>query len=198
MKIRWIALLLALLCVLPALGGCAADTVEIMRYGESSVSVNMYRYWLASYKGNFMYTFSDATNTDAFWDTVLYDDVTAEEYLNEIVVANVKRTLLCMELFRQKGMKLPASVEEEIDTYIDELIKERAGGSKNVFNEELAKLGINVFWHTVVGDNPQRLRKTLELARSRADIIITTGGLGPTCDDLTKNIIAEAMYALAN
>ena len=144
MKIRWIALLLALLCVLPALGGCAADTVEIMRYGESSVSVNMYRYWLASYKGNFMYTFSDATNTDAFWDTVLYDDVTAEEYLNEIVVANVKRTLLCMELFRQKGMKLPASVEEEIDTYIDELIKERAGGSKNVFNEELAKLGINI------------------------------------------------------
>lgn len=143
MKIKWIALLLALLCMLPALGGCATDTVEVMRYGESSVSVNMYRYWLSSYKGSFMYTFSDATDTDAFWDTVLYEDVTAEEYLNNVVMNNVKRSLVCMELFRQKGLKLSTEVEEEIDAYIEELIEERAGGSKNVFNEELAKLGIN-------------------------------------------------------
>lgn len=53
-------------------------------------------------------------------------------------------------------------------------------------------MGINVYYHTVVGDNPQRLRAAVELARSRADIIITTGGLGPTCDDLTKQVLAEA------
>lgn len=56
----------------------------------------------------------------------------------------------------------------------------------------LSELGINVFWHSVVGDNPQRLRQTIDIARSRADIIITTGGLGPTCDDLTKQTVAEA------
>ena len=144
MKIRWIALLLALACLVSLLGGCAADPVEVMRYGKSSVSANMYRYWLASYKGSFMYTYSDMSDSAAFWDTVLYDDVTAEEYLNEVVAESVKRTLICMELFREKGMKLPASVEDEIDTYIDELINERAGGSEKVFNEELAKLGINV------------------------------------------------------
>ena len=44
----------------------------------------------------------------------------------------------------------------------------------------LAELGVNVYWHTVVGDNPTRLAEALELARRRVDIVITTGGLGPT------------------
>ena len=56
----------------------------------------------------------------------------------------------------------------------------------------LADLGINVYWHSVVGDNPERLRQSIETAKSRADLIITTGGLGPTCDDLTKQTVAAA------
>ena len=55
----------------------------------------------------------------------------------------------------------------------------------------LSKLGINVFFHTVVGDNPERLKDAVNIAKARADIIITTGGLGPTYDDLTKETIAE-------
>lgn len=55
----------------------------------------------------------------------------------------------------------------------------------------LSQLGINVYYHTVVGDNPERLSKAVDIARSRADIIITTGGLGPTCDDLTKQVLAK-------
>ncbi len=55
----------------------------------------------------------------------------------------------------------------------------------------LSELGINVYWQTVVGDNPARLRAVLETARARADLILTTGGLGPTCDDLTKQIVAD-------
>ena len=51
--------------------------------------------------------------------------------------------------------------------------------------------GFNVYWQTVVGDNPVRLREALETAKSRADILITTGGLGPTADDLTKETVAE-------
>ena len=58
-------------------------------------------------------------------------------------------------------------------------------------SRELSRLGIAVYHHTVVGDNPGRLRSAVELARTRADLIITTGGLGPTCDDLTKNVLAE-------
>ena len=56
----------------------------------------------------------------------------------------------------------------------------------------LSELGINVYFHTVVGDNPKRLKSAVQIAKTRADIIITTGGLGPTCDDLTKQTIAEA------
>ncbi len=56
----------------------------------------------------------------------------------------------------------------------------------------LAGLGVNVFWHTVVGDNPGRLAEAVAIARKRADLIVTTGGLGPTYDDLTKNVLAHA------
>ena len=59
-------------------------------------------------------------------------------------------------------------------------------------SEMLSKIGINVKYHTVVGDNPERLRRCVEIAKNRADILITTGGLGPTCDDLTKQILADA------
>ena len=58
--------------------------------------------------------------------------------------------------------------------------------------EMLSRIGINVRYQTVVGDNPGRLRDCVEIAKGRADILITTGGLGPTCDDLTKQILAEA------
>ena len=59
-------------------------------------------------------------------------------------------------------------------------------------SELLSRIGVNVRWHTVVGDNPVRLRESVEIARARADVIVTTGGLGPTCDDLTKKVLAEA------
>ncbi|NHM29868.1 competence/damage-inducible protein A [Neobacillus terrae] len=57
-------------------------------------------------------------------------------------------------------------------------------------SQQLAGLGINVFYHTVVGDNPDRLKKALEIADVRSELIILTGGLGPTKDDLTKETIA--------
>ncbi len=56
----------------------------------------------------------------------------------------------------------------------------------------LSELGINAYYQTVVGDNPDRLYDAIMAAKSRADIIITTGGLGPTFDDLTKQIAAKA------
>ena len=59
-------------------------------------------------------------------------------------------------------------------------------------SRELSALGLNVYYHSVVGDNPARLKQSVELAKHRADILITTGGLGPTCDDLTKQVVAEA------
>ena len=58
-------------------------------------------------------------------------------------------------------------------------------------SRELAGLGINVYFQTVVGDNPSRYEAALEAAFSRAGLVIATGGLGPTDDDLTKEISAK-------
>jgi len=67
-----------------------------------------------------------------------------------------------------------------------------ANTDAQMLSKELSVLGINVFYHTVVGDNPERLKAAVEIAKGRADIIITTGGLGPTCDDLTKVVLAQS------
>ncbi len=57
---------------------------------------------------------------------------------------------------------------------------------------ELSALGINLLHSSVVGDNPERLREAVETAISRSDLLIMTGGLGPTTDDLTKETTAAA------
>ncbi|MBQ9151087.1 MAG: competence/damage-inducible protein A [Clostridia bacterium] len=58
-------------------------------------------------------------------------------------------------------------------------------------SQRLAELGICVYRHTVVGDNPERLRRALDAAFREADLVITSGGLGPTYDDLTKETVAD-------
>jgi len=60
-------------------------------------------------------------------------------------------------------------------------------------SQRLASLGINQYHQGVVGDNPARVKKFISEALERADLVITTGGLGPTYDDLTKETIAELM-----
>lgn len=57
-------------------------------------------------------------------------------------------------------------------------------------SQQLAELGIHVYRHTAVGDNPERLLRALDAAFSEADMVITSGGLGPTYDDLTKETVA--------
>ena len=60
-------------------------------------------------------------------------------------------------------------------------------------SEKLAYLGINCYFQTVVGENRDRLLSVINTALSRADILIFSGGLGPTEDDLTKETVAEAL-----
>lgn len=57
--------------------------------------------------------------------------------------------------------------------------------------QKLANLGIDVYFQSTVGDNPERLKATIELAAQRSGLIILSGGLGPTEDDLTKQTVAD-------
>ena len=60
-------------------------------------------------------------------------------------------------------------------------------------SEKLQLLGINVMYHHTVGDNPNRLREIIETSIEESDIVISTGGLGPTQDDITKEVICDVM-----
>ncbi|HPX93518.1 MAG TPA: competence/damage-inducible protein A [Bacillota bacterium] len=58
-------------------------------------------------------------------------------------------------------------------------------------SQQLAELGISTYRHTVVGDNPDRLEKAIRMALEDNDLVVTTGGLGPTADDLTAEVAAS-------
>lgn len=58
-------------------------------------------------------------------------------------------------------------------------------------SEQMAQIGIDVYFQTAVGDNAERLLSILDIAKKRSDLIILCGGLGPTEDDLTKQTLAQ-------
>ncbi|RXT15183.1 competence/damage-inducible protein A [Ammoniphilus sp. CFH 90114] len=74
------------------------------------------------------------------------------------------------------------------------LLGQIANTNAQYISKKLAELGVDVLYHSVVGDNTDRLRRVVEAAQSRSQIIIFTGGLGPTKDDLTKETIAKCIH----
>lgn len=73
------------------------------------------------------------------------------------------------------------------------LLGQIANTNAQFLSQRCAALGIDVYFHTVVGDNSQRLKETIRTAQKRSDIIIFTGGLGPTNDDVTKETVAQTL-----
>lgn len=59
--------------------------------------------------------------------------------------------------------------------------------------QQLAAIGIDVYFRTTVGDNVGRIAEAIQIAMSRADVVITSGGLGPTVDDVTREGVAQAI-----
>jgi nicotinamide-nucleotide amidase len=57
--------------------------------------------------------------------------------------------------------------------------------------QRLAEIGVNLFYKTIVGDNASRMREIISRALERSDVVITSGGIGPTEDDLTREIVAD-------
>ena len=58
-------------------------------------------------------------------------------------------------------------------------------------SQQFADMGVNVYYQTVVGDNAGRMAEAIRIASERADLVVCTGGLGPTMDDITKDVLAE-------
>lgn len=73
------------------------------------------------------------------------------------------------------------------------LLGQIVNSNAQFLSKQLAELGMNVYYHTVVGDNHTRLEQAVKVAKERSNVIIFTGGLGPTKDDLTKETIATIL-----
>lgn len=71
------------------------------------------------------------------------------------------------------------------------LMGQIANTNAQYISKKLAEFGINVYYHITVGDNTGRILEILDTAFKRSDLIILTGGLGPTSDDITKETVAE-------
>ena len=71
------------------------------------------------------------------------------------------------------------------------LLGQIANTNARWIGERLSEIGINVLYHQAVGDNLDRIVDVLRLAASRADVVIVTGGLGPTQDDITRDALAS-------
>lgn len=76
------------------------------------------------------------------------------------------------------------------------LLGQIANTNARWISERLAELGIDVLHHQAVGDNHERIVESIALAAARADVVVVTGGLGPTQDDLTRPALAQAAGAV--
>jgi nicotinamide-nucleotide amidase len=73
------------------------------------------------------------------------------------------------------------------------LLGQIANTNAQRISRSLAEIGVNVYFHAVVGDNLQRMQDLLRNALERSDVVIITGGLGPTPDDITREAVAAAV-----
>ena len=133
----------AILLTVAMLTSCSTGEA-VMTFGKSHITENQFQYWLSSYKGIYLNTYTDMEDTAAHYRSTLPNGMTVEEYLFQSTVDNISMTLICNELFREAGLTVPQSVEESVDEYIDSLLEYYAGGNKNTLNAALAKYGINM------------------------------------------------------
>ena len=92
----------------------------------------------------------------------------------------------------QKERTNPINTAEIIAVGTEMLLGDLVDTNSAWLSERLATLGVAIYRHTTVGDNKGRIVAAIKEAVSRADLVLTTGGLGPTSDDLTNECLATA------
>ena len=84
-------------------------------------------------------------------------------------------------------------IVELISTGSELLLGDTVNTNVSWLAQELNKLGYTIAYQSVVGDNPKRMAEVFRLASTRANIVISTGGLGPTQGDITRNVLADSI-----
>lgn len=126
------------------LTSCKAKTEPVLTFGDTVISENYFTYYLATYKNSFFASGASEADINNYYNQLMPNGQTGEEYLFDQTVHNVSLSLICAELYDKTGQTLSAEVTQTIYSYVDSLINDYAGGDKNALNGELAQFGINV------------------------------------------------------
>ena len=138
---RIILLILSLSMVLAL--SCVNDRgAPVMTLGNATVTDHMYEYWVCSYKAVLFSQYSDASDTDEFWDMTL-GDTTAEAFFYDLIFSYIESNLVSMYLFDEFALEIKDEDRETAKSIIDDLKESYAGGNANDFNRLLANYGVN-------------------------------------------------------
>ncbi len=135
------------LCV-SLLASCTGDSSEVViscaDTSTADITANMYNYWASTSKANFMYSYSDIEDTDEFWQSKYEEGKTYAQYLDSLILNDIKTTAVCLSLYNEHRLSLSDSVKESIDAEINEYLTEYASGNKNTLNSALSRYGANM------------------------------------------------------
>ncbi len=142
-RIRQLVIILVCVCMV-AVPSCGAGRGEpVMTLGDASVTDHMYEYWMCSYKAALMSQYSDAKDTDEFWDMKLGDGATAESFFYDLTYNYIESNLVAMYLFDEFGLSIEDEDREKASEIVSDLEEAYAGGNRNDFNRLLANYGVN-------------------------------------------------------
>ncbi len=139
-----IALLLAVTMLLPCfLTGCSRNDYDVvMEYNGIKLTEDMYYYWMSTFKRNILSSYSDAFDTDAFWQQPYDEERTVEEYFTEVIRSRIMNYLIAQDLFKKNRLTLDSDIKKAIKDDINEKIEYY--GSRGALNAELSNLMLNV------------------------------------------------------
>ncbi len=138
-----IILVVLCICICFSLFACTGkDGKNIMSYKGVNASEALYSYWMSTYKSNFLYYYNDGIDSDEFWDTLISDEETYEEYVTNWIDTEMQYRTVALWLFDEYKLTLSDKKIAEIDADIAEKIE--YSGSREAVNTDLAKLGMNL------------------------------------------------------
>ncbi len=140
-------LAIALICI-SLLASCTGDSSNVVISAKDTqsadISANMYNYWASTSKANFMYSYTDIEDTDEFWQSEYEDGKTYAEYLDSLVLEDIKTTAVCLSIYNEMRLSLTESQRTAIENNINGYLTEYAGGNKNTLNRALSAYGANM------------------------------------------------------
>src|SRR5262245_29785580 len=113
-----------------------------------------------------------------------------------LVSAICVSSIFCASMSRSDRARKENTLQAEIVVIGTELLLGQIIDTNGAYlAQQLSSIGIDLYYKSAVGDNKGRIVETLKMASERSDLVITTGGIGPTLDDMTRESVVEVLGA---